>query len=367
MTWLPGLELARRFYHEAVQPIIAAHFPALPYTAALLGSGSEVLGFDTPVSADHHWGPRVMLFTSEADRHLWPAINTTLATHLPAEIAGFSTHYSSPDPTDNGVQHLQPHTAGPINHRAELFTVGGFLGDYLGHSIDTAWSASHWLSVPSQRLRAVTVGAVFRDDDGQLSQMRAQLAFYPREVWLYLLAAGWQSIAEDEHLMPRAGQVGDVVGARVITARLVRTAMQLCFLMERVYAPYHKWFGTAFKQLDCADNMLPLFEAALTAPDWETSMHALARVYEGLATLHNQLGVTAPLATSARQFWGRPFLVSDGGRFAQALLGAITDDAVRGIAQRTRIGNIDQFSANTILLEDTRQYRRVMRLYVDED
>jgi hypothetical protein len=32
-----------------------------PHAAALLDSGSEVLGFDDAMSTDHHWGPRVLL------------------------------------------------------------------------------------------------------------------------------------------------------------------------------------------------------------------------------------------------------------------------------------------------------------------
>ena len=57
-TFTPGVELARRFYWEAVRPVLDAEFPGLKHSAALIGTGSEVLGFDTPMSADHHWGPR---------------------------------------------------------------------------------------------------------------------------------------------------------------------------------------------------------------------------------------------------------------------------------------------------------------------
>jgi len=32
--------------------------------AGIIGSGSEVLGFDDEMSSDHHWGPRTMLFLS---------------------------------------------------------------------------------------------------------------------------------------------------------------------------------------------------------------------------------------------------------------------------------------------------------------
>jgi hypothetical protein len=63
-----GLELARRFYFEAVLPIVEATCPGLVHSAARIGRGSEVLGFDDDVSQDHDWGPRLELFLAPADR-----------------------------------------------------------------------------------------------------------------------------------------------------------------------------------------------------------------------------------------------------------------------------------------------------------
>ena len=48
--FIPGLELNRRFYFEAVRPILNKHFPSLSHTAAYIGTGSDVLGFDTLIS-----------------------------------------------------------------------------------------------------------------------------------------------------------------------------------------------------------------------------------------------------------------------------------------------------------------------------
>jgi len=62
VEFVPGLTLAELFYKEAVSPVLLKHFPRLRYSAALIGHGSEVLGFDTERSTDHHWGPRVQLF-----------------------------------------------------------------------------------------------------------------------------------------------------------------------------------------------------------------------------------------------------------------------------------------------------------------
>jgi hypothetical protein len=59
--FLPGVELARLFYTEAVRPLLGD----LPHAAARLGPGSDVLGFDTDRSTDHDWGPRLELFTDQ--------------------------------------------------------------------------------------------------------------------------------------------------------------------------------------------------------------------------------------------------------------------------------------------------------------
>ena len=82
--FLPGLTLSRAFFEEAVAPIVAHEFPGLRYSAARLGSGSEVLGYDTPRSIDHDWGPRLQLFLAQDDyQALKGPIDETLRLRLP--------------------------------------------------------------------------------------------------------------------------------------------------------------------------------------------------------------------------------------------------------------------------------------------
>ena len=95
--FVPGLRLNERFYAETVRPILAEAFPDLRYSAALIGYGSDVLGYDTPRSTDHEWGPRLLLFVGdEAHDALTGAIETLLSQRLPPEFLGFSTHFSPP-------------------------------------------------------------------------------------------------------------------------------------------------------------------------------------------------------------------------------------------------------------------------------
>jgi len=65
--FIKGMELCERFYREAVRPLLDRYFPGVTHSAAKIDQGSEVLGFDTAQSRDHHWGPKVMLFVAEQD------------------------------------------------------------------------------------------------------------------------------------------------------------------------------------------------------------------------------------------------------------------------------------------------------------
>src|SRR5512143_3633035 len=88
--FLPGLDLSEALYREAVRPILSKNFPGLATSAALLGPGSEVLGFDTPQSPDHDWGPRLMLFLSQTDPPRYhDAVDEALRRELPREVRGF--------------------------------------------------------------------------------------------------------------------------------------------------------------------------------------------------------------------------------------------------------------------------------------
>jgi hypothetical protein len=80
MDDISGIELSRRFYAELVAPWLERAFPELRYAAALIGPGSEVLGFDDPISRDHDWGPRLLLFVGEAD----------FAAHSEGVVNGFA-------------------------------------------------------------------------------------------------------------------------------------------------------------------------------------------------------------------------------------------------------------------------------------
>jgi hypothetical protein len=147
----------------------------------------------------------------------------------------------------------------------------------------------------------------------------------------------------------------------------VRDVMHLCFLMERQYAPYPKWFGTAFKQLNRAAGLAPVLQQALAAGSWQEREEQLSRAYEYLAARHNELGLTEMLPEKTTLFFSRPFRVIWGGKFSDAICARITDPTVRRLTRSPLIGSIDQFSDNTDLLCDPRRRLALRKLWLAEE
>jgi hypothetical protein len=363
-AFIPGLELSSAFYTEIVAPILAEVYPNLRYSAALIGYGSEILGYDTARSTDHEWGPRLLLLVSEDDyaRH-GEAIHALLGQRLPPTFRGFSTHFGPPAP--DGVQHPAPHTSGAIAHKIPVYPLRGLLSHWLGADPFAELTPIDWLLMPQQKLLEVTAGRVFHDGLGELAPVRKKLAWYPPAVWRYLLAAQWQRISQQEAFVGRAGEVGDELGSALVAGLLVRDVMGLCFLMERRYAPYSKWFGTAFAELACAPRLLPLLRLVQRATTWHERDAALTPVYETVAGLHNDLEITEPIDPQVRFYHGgRPYHVIHGERFAAAIVDTIAEPEVRSLVQRAGlIGAVDQLSDNVDVVSDPERVVKLRALY----
>ncbi|MDQ2844911.1 MAG: DUF4037 domain-containing protein, partial [Actinomycetota bacterium] len=115
-TFLPGLDLSAAFYRELIGPLLAGR----PHSAALLGFGSDVLGYDTARSTGHGWGPRLQVFVpggSTADDDI-AAILGLVDRGLPASFRGWPTRYGW--------------DAVAVQHHVTVTTLGDWLIGQLG-------------------------------------------------------------------------------------------------------------------------------------------------------------------------------------------------------------------------------------------
>ena len=153
----------------------------------------------------------------------------------------------------------------------------GWFDGVLGFDPRRGITTFDWLATPGQRLAEVTGGAVFHDGLGELAGIRRELRWYPPQLWLYLLACQWQGIAEEEAFPGRCAEVGDELGCRVVTARIVRDLMRLALLMAQRYAPYGKWLRTAFSTLLASDRLGPRCVERWTHPAGRSGRRTCAR------------------------------------------------------------------------------------------
>jgi hypothetical protein len=341
--FIPGLQLAGEYFTSVVRPVLDRAYPGLAYSAALLGWGSEVLGFDSQRSTDHNWGPRLQVFLAAGGGPSSGEIDAMLASELPATFRGHRTVFpGTQDPS------------GTARHWVEVAPLASWLKGELGFDPTRPVRLLDWLATPTQRLAEVTAGAVFHDGTGELNRARSRLAWYPHDVWLYVLACQWQRIGQEEAFPGRCAESGDELGSAIVTARLARDLMRLCLLMARRYPPYSKWLGTALARLpDGADIALAL-SRAVSAADWQTRERHLCRAYEIAAALHNRLGLTGHVDPRTRPYYERPYQVIDAGRFAAALREAITDPRIQRLPGA---GAADQFIDSTDALGDLQLLR----------
>ncbi|MFE5311212.1 DUF4037 domain-containing protein [Isoptericola sp. NPDC056573] len=311
-TATTGTGLARAFHDDVVRPLLVAWRPGLRYAAGRLGSGSDVLGLDDETSRDHDWGLRLTLLADDEDV---AAVDAHLEAALPAEHAGLPVRFATTwDPV--------------VRHRVEVATPRGFAASRLGLDPTTDLDAAGWLALTGQSVLEVTAGAVFHDGPGELTAIRARLAWYPDDVWLHVLAAEWARIGQELPFVGRTGVRGDDAGSRVLAARLAGSLLRLGLLLERRWPPYPKWLGTAFAGTPSAQTAGPHLDRALAATTWQERDAALGAACDALHERQREVGLPALDGPATEAFFDRP---SRGLRGVPELLGGAAGDAVRGL------------------------------------
>ncbi|MBA3367483.1 MAG: DUF4037 domain-containing protein [Geodermatophilaceae bacterium] len=312
---MSGQELSRRFHAEVVGPVVRGGLGEIPYAAAMLGDGSDVLGYDDDISPDHDFGPKVQLVLPPG---VDPEPLLAVLAQLPTRYEGYPVLYGSTS-SSNGWSQGQPAVSTP----EELFRAR--LGFDPAAGIDLA----DWLTTPTQILATLTSGPVFHDQAGLLTERREALRWYPDDVWRYVLAAAWLRIDQEEPFVGRTGGSGDELGSRIITARIARDQMKLAFLIDRRWAPYSKWLGRGFADLRLAPLLTPLLQAALSADLWREREANLCAASSVLAEATNDLQLAEPVDPAPRQFFDRDIRVLDAARLVVALTAVISDPQVR--------------------------------------
>jgi hypothetical protein len=178
-----------------------------------------------------------------------------------------------------------------------------------------------------------------------IQETRNRLSFYPQNVKLYLIASQWAIIKEEHAFIKRCSDVGDELGSRITCTRIAERLMRLCFLYKNKYAPYSKWFGTAFKQLSL-DVINDEITAALSADTITEREDHIVNAQVLVAELHNTCNITEPYKIKVAEFYGRgaKVMLSDDNNLAEIVKEKITNPELKNcvlIGSMSQIGNME--------------------------
>ncbi|GAA2166094.1 uncharacterized protein DUF4037 [Humibacillus xanthopallidus] len=335
---LTGAELSRAYFTEVVEPLLRSAWPTIPYAAARLGSGSDVLGLDDATSRDHDWGLRLNLLVAA---ELVDAVDAHLERHLPETFAGHPVRFATTwDPAHR--------------HRVQVETARDLAVSRLGVDPTGELTPHDWLSLTGQAVLEVTGGVVFADHVGELDGIRQRLEWYPDDLWRHVVAVDWARLAQELPFVGRTGERGDELGCRVVVARLAGVAMHLGHLLERRWPPYAKWLGTSFAGLPLAGAAAPPLLAAVSAPGWRGREAGLVEALRLLSRVQAETGLPA-VDGPVDPFWNRPYQgVRDEA--VTVVTDSIRDPAVRSLTRG--VGSAEQWSDNVDVLMDARRRRQ---------
>lgn len=233
---MKGLQLSQEYYNHLGAPMLQREFGGLTDRIAVgfVGPGSECFGFDDELSRDHDWGPAFCMWLTMDDYKKYGQELQKAYIGLPQVFLGFGPRSSSP---------------------GEEFRVGvcptvNFYKIYTGlDHIPT--SLNEWSSITENALATCTNGRVFTDLLGEFSQWRqALLAFYPEDIRLKKIASRCFTIAQaGQYNFPRSLKRGERFAATWAISQFCADMMSLVFLLNRRYAPFHKWMHRAVKDL----------------------------------------------------------------------------------------------------------------------
>ena len=232
------IENSRLFYEEKVAPMIKEKFGEYEGRIAvgLSGEGSDCFAYDDDISRDHDFGTGVCLWLTDEDMALF---GKALREAYDAIVDEKERSYL----TEN------------LRKRRGVMTIHDFYSNILRINCNTkecTMSINQWMMLDHACLATAVNGEVFRDDLGAFTGFRnLLLGYYPENIHRIRIAEKMHEYSASLQInYARCMTRKDTVSAQICRLRGMEAAMELFFLLKKVYPPYYKWMFRALKDID---------------------------------------------------------------------------------------------------------------------
>lgn len=255
VSWKSNLQRSYEFYATFGKKMIHEQFPDYESRIAvgMVGEGSDCFEFDDYISTDHDYAVGFCMWLTEQDY----------------EVIG---------------EALQRAYENLLRQHGCVRQNGNLLENRRG--VCKIKDFYDGISEEDYRLAEVTNGKVFVDELGEFSRIRNQLLeYYPEPIWRKKLAKALHDFSQyAQSNYPRMMARKDSITANLCISKAVESAMDIIYLLNKVYSPYYKWKKKGLERLERLQAVLPLLEEVVLqgsqAKEWNEFVYASTKLNE---------------------------------------------------------------------------------------
>ena len=233
LTGLERAEIVAKYTSE----FIKVKYPDLysRICLALVGVGSECLGFDDEISEDHDFSSRCQLFLDDSDYK-------TYKSNLESSLKIF-------------CKDLESLASNLKDVNVEIMPISNFYKYYTLFE-NGPKTESEYRKVPMDLLCVATNGKVFLDNLGKFSEIRNRLLnFYPEDIRLKKIAFQLNKMAQSgQYNYSRMIKRGDTVSANIAQGEFIKHYLEFVHLLNKKYMPFYKWSYRSACSLEILGN-----------------------------------------------------------------------------------------------------------------
>ena len=278
---MKAIDYCRALFEEHIEPAVRDSLPeVLPHlSAGVIGSGSQVLGFDDERSQDHGWGIASckFLLPPELVVSLGSSLQKVVTEAVPESFMDLSSR-----------EHLGDN---PIC----VTSIDAFFEEHF-YGAHPPGTVPDWASADASRLHYARSGSIIHDPSGALSNRVQEFrdSYYPEDVWRWKVASSLWLVWHygDYNSFGRLSHRGDGVGLLIGQGHCVAHSMELIVLLNREFPVYWKWLHQQYRRLPkWMDETYSFFQQLESTSDIRTRGLAIRDLCEQLRQVICEAGL----------------------------------------------------------------------------
>ncbi|WP_064581294.1 DUF4037 domain-containing protein [Streptobacillus moniliformis] len=201
-------------------------------TIALIGEGSEVIGYDDEYSKDHDYTFMPIIFLNDEDYEKYHKELEDILLSLPQEFLG--------------IKHVNNNV---VNERRGVKKIGDYLYRFIGKE-NANLTIEDYRKIPEHALFSLTSGEIFFAGNEELSSILSTLKYYPDVIRENKIATVCTRIAQSgQYNYLRLMKREDKIAASIAKNIFIENVIHLIYLLNFKYMPFYKWSARGLKDL----------------------------------------------------------------------------------------------------------------------